>query len=229
MALALLDRVVPRSARRIRSLLQNDGAAHRYMVHAGVGWALARLPWPVMSLLPSFDPLCRWLIVDGYGFHDGLFRWTRCGSGGRPRCLAGYALRAFDHGLGRSLWFRGAAEPDRIAALIDLFPVQRHSDLWSGAGLAATYAGGCDEWRLATLVRHADRHRPHVAQGAAFAVAARALAGNHTPHTSRACEVLTGRTPADATALVEAARSRAGEGDDAYERWRGGVRRALCS
>jgi hypothetical protein len=227
MALTLLDRWVPTRVCRLRSLLAGAGGPHRYMVHAGIGWGLARLPWPVMSYLMRFDPLCRWLIADGYGFHDGMFRWRQCRSGRQPRRLKRYALRAFDQGLGRCLWFRSAADPDRVVAHLAEFSPARQGDLWSGVGLAAAYAGGAQDSDLDVLVLRSGPYRTQVALGAAFAVAARAAAGNAAAHTDRACEHLTGATPAEVVAIVDAARERAAEDDGAYERWRRSVRFAL--
>ena len=44
MALALLDYFTPWKRYRVRSFLAGAGANHPYMIHVGIGWALARLP-----------------------------------------------------------------------------------------------------------------------------------------------------------------------------------------
>ena len=77
MGLALLDFVTPWRKNRVRLFLQGAGDVHTYMVHVGVGWWLARRPGNVEQFLGGFDPLLRWLVVDGYGFHEGFFRWRR--------------------------------------------------------------------------------------------------------------------------------------------------------
>ena len=149
MAAALLDSLLP-WRRRFRTLLAGRGRAHRYMLHVGAGWACARLyrrpaPWV------EDDPLLGWLAVDGFGFHQGYFRADKYVTAGQPpRRARGYAARAFDQGLGRSLWFFCGAEPRRAARAIARLSQERHADLWSGLGLAATYAGGAS--------RHDARH-----------------------------------------------------------------------
>src|SRR5262249_43750809 len=141
MASALLDLLALGRGRRLEGLLRGPGAAHVYMVHVGAGWALARLrrrPW---SRLHGLDPLLGWLSVDGYGFHQGFFAWERfVRRQEEPRRLSAYARRAFDQGLGRSLWFVHGADVERIASSVKSFSVRRRGDLWSGVGLAATYA-----------------------------------------------------------------------------------------
>jgi hypothetical protein len=100
------------------------------MLHVGAGWALARLPRRVESNLYRFDPLLRWLVLDGYGFHQGYFHWRRfVARQERPKRLSPYALRAFGQGLGRSLWFVNGAEAGRVARCIAGVTPERRSDL----------------------------------------------------------------------------------------------------
>jgi hypothetical protein len=161
------------------------------MLHVGYGWAAARLPWlrrNMGRLLARHDPLLRWLIVDGYGFHEGYFYARRyveeqC----RPARLSGYQLNAFDQGLGRSLWFMSGTDPARVVKLLGHFPAPRLPDLWSGVGLACAYAGIADSEPLKTIAHAAGRYREQLAQGAAFAAKARQLAGNMANHTEAAC------------------------------------------
>ena len=77
MASALLDGLVPWSSSRFQALLAGPGFAHKYMMHVGAGWALARLPARWNRFLMKFDPLLRWLVLDGYGFHEGYFHWPK--------------------------------------------------------------------------------------------------------------------------------------------------------
>ena len=132
MGLALLDHVLPGRRGRWRAFLAGPGDAHAYMVHIGVGWAAARLPWLRRSLerrLADYEPHLRWLVVDGYGFHEGFFSWEKSiREHTVPPQLGEYARRAFDQGLGRSLWFVQGADPDRIAAAVNAFPAGRRGD-----------------------------------------------------------------------------------------------------
>jgi enediyne biosynthesis protein E3 len=163
------------------------------MVHVGAGWVLARLHRKVEPSLARLDPLLGWLVVDGYGFHEGYFHWQRYVKEQRlPKQLSGYALRVFDQGLGRSLWFVDGADVERIPGTIAAFPQQRRADLWSGVGLACAYAGGVDLSEIEHLRSAAELYQPYLSQGAAFAAKARQRAGNPANHTELACQILCG-------------------------------------
>jgi enediyne biosynthesis protein E3 len=210
--------------------MQGRGDAHVYMAYVGLGWAMARLPrfrWPDATRL---DPLLRWLVLDGYGFHQAYFHTRRYvheqyqdpafpWPNDRHRW---YANRAIDQGIGRAMWFVGGTDPTWVATMIDDFPEQRRADLYSGAGLAATYAGGVDEDELRSFWYRAGIHRPLVAQASSFAAEARVRAGLVVPHTRLATEVFCGVSPEQAARISEEVRPDATvEGDlPAYEVWR---------
>jgi hypothetical protein len=230
MALALLDLFSPR-VQRLNRLLAGTGGSHVYMAHVGSGWALARLrlrPWSRLRL----DPLLRWLALDGCGFHEAFFRPHRTVHRRlRPRRLRGYECRGFDQGVGRGLWFVAAADPDRVGRAIARFEPERQDDLWSGAGLAAAYAGATTPAGLDRLAELAGSRRPQLAQGAAFAAKARLRAGNVVPHTDTACRVFCGTSAASAAAATDAALAglrHDGSGDD-FERWRAAIRASFDS
>lgn len=229
MALALLDGLAF-GRRRLTVLLAKEGASHAYMVHVGVGWALARLPFTPGPLVRCLDPLLRWLAFDGYGFHQGYFHPRRAVSAREvPGRLRGYQRRAFDQGLGRSLWFVDGADPARLAATTAAFPPSRRPDLWSGIGLAAAYAGGVEAPELVALRRWAGPFRAHLAQGAAFAAKARQRAGNPAAHTELACRLLCGRSAGDAARITDAALENLppDREEPRYETWRRRVREGL--
>lgn len=229
MALALLDVALPGRKRRLARFLRGAGAAHVYMLHVGAGWALARLrrrPWGGLPL----DPLLRWLALDGYGFHEAFFHPERVVRRRvRPRRLHVEQRRVFDQGVGRALWFVEAADPDRIAHTIGAFEPGRRADLWSGVGLAATYAGAIGDDGLARLAAASGRNRLHAAQGAAFAAGARLRAGNLVPHVELACELLCGLDARAAAGVTDSALQavHGGEAED-YERWRAEIRARLA-
>ncbi len=207
MALALLDIVTPWRRDRVSRLLQGSGAAHAYMVHVGAGWALARLRRRFDDVPAGMDPLLGWLAADGYGFHEGYFHPLRSvHEQAVPARVSGYGLRAFDQGLGRSLWFIFGGDPVRIGTAISHFPPIRREGLWSGAGLACAYAGGVLGDEAKQLASAADANRAALAQGAAFAAEARRRAGNPAAHTDRACRILCGLTADEAAAVTVAAR-----------------------
>ena len=230
MALAILDRITPWNRDRIRRFLQGPGNDYTYMVHVAVGWAAARLPGRVQKQMQPLDPLLRWLVIDGYGFHEGFFHWPKyLNDGLRPKRITGYAERVFDQGLGRSLWFIEGADVSRVAASINSFSEARRADLWSGAGLASVYAGEVDDHELKSLVALAGKFHPQLAQGATFAAKARHRAGNPTPYTDRACWALCGMSSADAAALTDATLENlpANSDEPAYEVWRQRVQRTF--
>lgn len=237
MALALFDLITPRRRDRLKSFLQGAADPHAYMVHVGLGWAVARIPWARANIdkhLKQLDPLLCWLVLDGYGFHQGYFHWRDYVRRQKTITrLSPYARRAFDQGLGRSLWFVEGADVPQITATIANFDDNRQPDLWSGIGLACAYAGGATSEQIATLRDAAGRFLPQVAQGVAFAAKARQRAGNPADHTNLACHVLCD-LPADAAAAItdQCLEGLAdGETGDqpAYELWRCRVQEQLAT
>lgn len=223
MALALLDLLKPWGRKRLRTFIDGPGSAHHYMMHVGAGWALARLRRNPLKALAGFDPLLRWLALDGYGFHEGYFRWPDYVARQQlPGRLKGYARRAFDQGLGRSLWFVEGADSERLPAVVNAFAETRQADLWSGIGLACAYAGGPNAESIEALRTGAGRFSPHLAQGAVFAAAARRRAGNVAEHTRLACRVLCDLTAEEAASVADAAVRQLPPDADvpAYEVWR---------
>ncbi|MQS10773.1 DUF1702 family protein [Streptomyces kaniharaensis] len=230
MGFAMLDGLPLPGRGRVGEFLAGRGARHNYMVYVGIGWAMARLPrfrWPDIT---GLDPLLRWLVLDGYGFHQAYFRTEQYVHGRhRERSFPwpaddspGYVSRAIDQGVGRALWFVGGTDPDVVATLIEKFPERRHSDLYGGAGLAAAYAGGVDEAELRAFQDRAGIHRAIVAQGAAFACEARIRAGLLGPHTELAAQVLCGTDAAAAAKVTQDLRptGRSTGPVPSYETWR---------
>jgi hypothetical protein len=127
--------------------------------------------------------------------------------------------------------FVGGTEARRVAALADAFPESRRPDLYSGAGLAATYAGGADEAELRWFWQHAGAYRPQVAQGCAFAAGARVRAGLVVPHTELATEVFCGMTAVQAWGVTERVipEPSVHDPEPAYEVWRKRIADELVS
>jgi len=223
MGLALLDCFTPWRNDRWRTFTERLAEPHIYMMHVGLGWALARLRRPVTSHLARLDPLLRWLVVDGYGFHEGYFGWPRyIQRRATLSRLHTYERRVFDQGLGRSIWFVKGADVAAVASAINAFPDTRRDDLWSGAGLACAYAGGCGQAAIESLRAAAHGHLPALAQGVAFAAKTRQRAANLNPHTETACRLICGNTAEETAAITDAALEdlREEAGLPAYEVWR---------
>jgi enediyne biosynthesis protein E3 len=226
----------------VEDFLQGRAADHQHLAYVGVGGAMARLPRVRWVRPDRLDPLLRWLVLDGYGFHQTCFRTRRYVEGhARPARLPwpggdspdGYPHRVVDQGIGRALWFVGGADPWQVTALIHRFPPDRRADLYGGAGLAATYAGGASADELTRFREDSGEHCGQVALGAAFAAQARVRAGLVGPETELATEVLCAVTPAAAARLTQRLRpdpadvDEHGAGEPAYETWRQRVATAL--
>lgn len=231
MGLALLDCFTPWRRDRWSTFTERLAEPHIYMMHVGLGWALARLRRSVTTHLGKLDPLLRWLVVDGYGFHEGYFSWPRyVEQQAIPAQLNGYEQRAFDQGLGRSIWFVKGADVAAVAKAIDAFPSARRDDLWSGAGLASAYAGGCSRADVESLQTAAGEHFPALAQGVAFAAKTRRRAANLNPHTESVCRVICGRSAEEVAAVTDDALQdlRDEGGLPAYEAWRRRIQNNLA-
>jgi hypothetical protein len=239
MGFAMLDALPLGGGGRVTAFLAGRGADHIYMAYVGIGWAMARLPRFRWSRLDVPDPLLRWLVLDGYGFHQAYFHTARYvheqyqderfpwpADRTQP-----YANRAIDQGLGRAMWFVGGTDPTRVADMIDKFPESRRPDLYGGAGLAATYAGGGDEDELRLFWDRAGAYRPQLAQGSAFAAKARVFAGLTTPHTVLATRVFCDTTPERAAQVTDDARPDQPDHGDlpAYETWRQDISAGLVA
>ena len=135
-----------------------------------------------------------------------------------------YFLRAVDQGIGRALWFICGGHAPDLATAVGRFARRRQPDLWSGIGLAATFAGGSDPDGLAALRRAAGDDWTQLALGVVFAVKARVYAGLVPDHTTTACSVLAGISADKAVALADATSASSPGSEPAYELWRQRIR-----
>lgn len=243
MGLAICDTLRPARSALLPSFLEGGGEPHKHMVYVGVGWALARLPRPLWrkATASTADPLLRWLVLDGYGFHQAYFKTRRYvdeqyqdpkfpwPADGPPE----YANRVIDQGIGRALWFVCGTDPNLVADRIAEFPERRRADLFSGSGLAATYAGSVDRDELLAYRDRAGAYLPQVAQASAFAAAARVQTGLVSAHTELATEVLCAATPEEAERVCMSsvpAPDAAGSGSEPpYELWRRNISAGLAA
>jgi enediyne biosynthesis protein E3 len=226
MAYAIRDVLKPWRESQLAAFMAGSGAPHIYMVHVGAGWALARIPVGTGRIQRTLHPLFKWLAFDGFGFHEGYFHHRRAIFERKPpRVLSGYRLRAFDQGLGRSMWFVFGTEVQAITRCITTFPAARQTDLWSGVGLAAAYAGGATKDSLQLLRSMARQFSRELAQGAAFAAQARAHAGNPASHTDMACQIFCEMSAAAAASIARITMPVRAVADTApaYERWRADI------
>jgi enediyne biosynthesis protein E3 len=232
MALAIRDALRPARRHWIRDFLAGPGAPHVYMVHIGIGWAMARLPSIRWRAIMPADSVLGWLALDGFGFHQAYFHTRKYVGGQHQGPLpvwrpTSYANRAIDQGIGRALWFVNGSDVRRVADTIGQFAPARQGDLWSGAALASVYAGGVDDADMKLMRELAADHAPDAAQGAAFAAAARLTAGLVTPHTEAGARVYCAMSVQDAATVCEQAVAEIEDdagGVPAYELWRRRIR-----
>ncbi|MCG5216097.1 DUF1702 family protein [Streptosporangium sp. KLBMP 9127] len=232
MAFTVLDAMAGGRGRRTRDLLLGPGQPHIFLAYIGIGFAMARLPRVLWKkVLPDLDgtpyhPTMSWLAVDGYGFdlayfHTAKYVTQQVVPPAYPwQGSADYFPRAVDQGIGRALWFINGGQVPDVAEAVRRFAPHRHADLWSGVGLAATFAGGSET--PGALRDEAGEHRPHLAQGAVFAIKARHYSGHVPPHSEDTGSALTGLSVAS---MVEVADGTAVEPGGTgpvpgYELWR---------
>ncbi|WP_433018920.1 DUF1702 family protein [Kribbella sp. CA-294648] len=206
MGLTGLDLFLPGKS-RFRAFLAGAGDAHIYMSHIGAGEALAqmrRLPEPFLRKLD--DPVARWLVMDGYGFHLGFFHPKKyVDRQVVPPYLSPYGRRVFDQGVGRSIWFTQGADVERVAAKVATFPPVRQADFWLGIGTGCCYAGGMEPSEIELLREVCGPHLPYLATGAAFAAKGRHRAGNPVEDTEMACQHLCDTDSSGARDIVDEA------------------------
>jgi len=223
----------------VADFLCGRGNDHVYMAYVGVGWAMARLPRFRWSTLYAPDPLLRWLVLDGYGFHQAYFKtdkyvyeqYQETGFPWPGGTYGWYANRVIDQGIGRAMWFVGGADAELVASMIGRFPEPRRSDLFAGAGLAATYAGGAHETELRRFWELGDGYHPQIAQGSAFAAGARARAGLIVPHNELATQVFCGMSVLQAQKVTDEALADLNHDGllPSWEVWRQRIAHALAA
>jgi enediyne biosynthesis protein E3 len=223
MGLMLMDGLGPWK-KRLKAFVDGPGAPYICLVYIGAGLVMPRMPGRPERFLKRLEPFYCWMAMDGYGFYEGFFSGkSSVEQHIIPKRISGYARRAFDHGLGRSIWFSTGANVERIQAAIASFPEERQADLWSGIGLACAYAAGVvDREAIQRLQQAAGSHGPQMAVGTAIAATFRQQAGSSAPHTELACDVLWNMTGEKVARLASVARENI-PGDrlePAYEIWR---------
>lgn len=207
MGLAMLDYFSPGGGQRRFNRFVAENPEHVHVAHIGAGIVMSILKQDVDRSIADMLPLNRWWAVNGFGFYDGISNWKRSlQQQAVPNQLKGYARRAFDQGLGRSIWFLYSVDIDGLVNQIHQFPASRHADLWSGIGLASTYTGGVDRDTLEAVKLAAKEYAPDVAIGSALAASGRYVAQNITDHTNLACSVFCEASASEAAQLTGYAR-----------------------
>jgi len=226
-ALADLLRPAGRRRRHVDALLAGPGGDYVHLVAVGAGWVGGFLPYASATRRVA-DPLYRWLGLDGAGFARGFLRGRRWIIRLARRVNHRVpAHRVICQGAGRSLWFVECGDVEAISWQVDRFPYGIRRELWAGVGLAACYAGGVTDAGFALLAAVDGPCRDALAQGIAFAAAARCRSGHVPDGTRRTVAALAGvslEAAAAWTATAEAPARAHGAGLDAYLGWQAEIR-----
>lgn len=242
MGLAMRDAMSPVPGHRVTETFlagpdfhSAPGSKHLFMGYLGVGFTIAHLPkfmWK--RALPDYRkladyPAMRWMVMDGYGFNKAYFhtrKWVDeqyVGRGYPGFDPDPYVNRAIDQGIGRAMWFQHGGNMKRYIEGLNSFPESRRSDLYAGAGVAASYAGGVTADDLELLLKSAGPYRAEIAQGVVFAMRARVISDTLTEHNELAAQILCGCTAQEADDLAARENTVLHGGDDSgatYELYR---------
>lgn len=143
MALTLLDEFNPASQNQLNEFLHGRSTEEKVLGAIGVGWASARLGKPFDWKPKALDSQEMASVVDGYGFHQGIFHPHRFTGRGFPMAECKFSTY-YDIGLGRSLWFIYIGNVDLIVNAINKFLLDRHESLWRGVGIACAFTGSTE-------------------------------------------------------------------------------------
>jgi len=142
-------------------------------------------------------------VWDGCGYFDGYFRKRQTlQSRVRVDYVAEINFQSYDHGLGRRLWYMVEGDVNKVTEIINGFPANRHSSLWRGIGMAATYVGGCGEETYKLISEAAKEHKNLLAIGAAMIAHSRSEADLLTLETEIACNLWCNKTAQQAAEMV---------------------------
>lgn len=207
MCYALFDLLFPWSRSRLRAFTDGAGRKHDYIATVGAGFAVARVPWGRWLLngyLRRLEPTVAWCVIDGYGFHQGIFHPERftVECRGAPSALPAFARQLFISGVGRSFWWTQGASPTLIRQAIERFPEAVRGEMWCGVGVAAAYAGGVETRVLWDLLEQSGDWSADFLSGFPFAARMRQKGENPSAWTTRACVELLAMTSDEAADLV---------------------------
>jgi len=231
MGMAIKDVFRSKRNRLIPEFLSDKGNKHVYMSHVGIGWAYARLPFRIEKELVNYDPLLRWLIIDGYGFHQAYFKTKLYIIDKKVPNLSPFAKHVFYQGVGRCLWFIYGTNIAEIISAVALFPEMYHQDLWAGLGLASVYAGEVEIQELIQLKKLSGKYLPNLLQGVAFGAKARERAGLVLDYTEASVLALTGLPVKEVADITDLAITKIPAGLDSsgqYLAWKNIIGEELC-
>jgi len=208
---AVMDLLIPGS-KRLEAYTHSAGEPHDYIAMVGAGFAISRIPLALHRLesyQKRLDPLTAFCLADGYGFHEGFFRWKSFVDGRKPApaSLNPQNRQLYDSGVARAMWWVYGAEPAGIAAAISRFDEERRPEMWAGIGLALSYAsaGPANLNPSSKLLKLSGPCRYDFLSGIPFSAHMRWKGKNPAPWTERACSELLNMSVTEASGLVMSA------------------------
>ena len=164
MAVTMMDELDKANQDLLATLLSKRQESERMLCAIGIGWASARIRYPIQWFPASiFSKQEIQSIIDGYGFHQGFFGKYK------PKASADLKYTAFEHeaylnGIGRSIWFTQNGIIENIKEIIVKYPTCDKKALWSGVGTACAFTDNIDQ--VDKLQNSAQRYESYIYEGA---------------------------------------------------------------
>ena len=169
------------------------GMKHSSQIHVGLGWAFSELDLVFSDFELIIEPLLQYRVIDGYGYYEGVFKKRKSiRMQESPQHFNQLNLKAYNQGLGRSLWYTAQGKVAKLIQLISRFPENRRHDLWRGIGIAVAYVGGIEISVLQKLVNESNRYLSSFKCGVSLLVQSRHKAETIVNDTNIICDFLFG-------------------------------------
>jgi enediyne biosynthesis protein E3 len=176
---------------------------HAAQIFIGLGWAVAQEKKTDLNFVNTLEPGMLFRMWDGCGYFDGILRQRQVVKNlSRLDYIPEKDVRAYDQGLGRSIWYSTKGNPSRSSEFISGFPPARQPDLWRGIGIATSYVGGFNKEMLYDLLSLSGHHKVQLGIGAAMVAKSRIQANCMTPDIETACAVFCNMTANEAMEIT---------------------------
>lgn len=168
----------------------------------GVGMGLSLLDASVAWTAADIENSWGWLALDGYGFGEYYFRWTKRLHRTAPEGLTSGGLRAFDEGAGRAIWFMCKCDPNSVREVVESFVPERRASLWVGLGMMAGLWGFSGKKNMQQLMRVAAANVSSFQMGVAYGLFFKTLSGELEDFNKDAGQVVCGIPAEEVVGMV---------------------------
>lgn len=181
------------------SFYQNNKEKHAAHIEVGLGLAFGSLERSPTSILANLNLTLPMMVYDGIGYYYGLYKGRSTVMRHKiPEFINQNELPGFDQGLGRRLWYIAKGSPGESISLLRPFPLERHSDLWRGLGIAYGYVGDNSIENLEILLSASGAHLDSFRMGIGMAAISRYLSHSLNEDLSLICIQTCGKSLKDA-------------------------------